>query len=147
MSFSLYELITEQEATQIIVQCGGQISVLSVMLRNATTAGSPACIHVCPSKYHKKGPATFHGRWKDALSLLPSCSQGQWEWLTNQASARSNQINELLARLGQFNQQYDALRGFVREGNDLLGREKPVGSSAARIHEQMETCQVGVTSQ
>ena len=76
------------------------------------------------------------------VTFLPSRSQGQWEWLTNQASARSNQINELLARLGQFNQQYDALREFVREGNDLLGREKPVGSSAARIHEQMETCQV-----
>ena len=34
----------------------------------------------------------------------------------------------------------------MREGNDLLGREKPVGSSATRIHEQMETCQVGVMS-
>ena len=84
------------------------------------------------------------GRWKG--SFLSSRSQGQWEWLTNQASARSNQINELLARLGQFNQQYDALREFVREGNDLLGREKPVGSSAARIHKQMETCQVCVMS-
>ena len=78
--------------------------------------------------------------------MLSSHSQGQWEWLTNQAAARSNQINELLARLGQFNQQYDALREFVKEGNDLLGKEKPVGSSAARIHEQMETCQVGVMS-
>ena len=78
--------------------------------------------------------------------MLPSCFQGQWEWLTNQASARSNQISELLARLSQFNQQYEALREFVREGDDLLGREKPVGSSATRIHEQMETCQVGVMS-
>ena len=64
----------------------------------------------------------------------------------SQASARTNQISDLLTHLGQFNQQYNTLREFVKEGNDILGTEKPVGSSAARIREQMETCQVGIVS-
>jgi len=64
----------------------------------------------------------------------------------SQASARTNQISDLLANLGLFNGQYNTLREFVKEGNDLLEKEKPVGSSAARIQEQMETCQVGIIS-
>ena len=64
----------------------------------------------------------------------------------SQASARTNQISDLLANLGLFNGQYNTLREFVKEGNDLLEKEKPVGSSAARIQEQMETCQVGMIS-
>ena len=64
----------------------------------------------------------------------------------SQASARTNQISDLLANLGLFNGQYNTLREFVKEGNDLLEKEKPVGSSATRIQEQMETCQVGIIS-
>ena len=44
--------------------------------------------------------------------------------------------------MNQFDRQYDALRKFVQESSDLLEKEKPVGESAARIEEQMRTCQV-----
>ena len=63
----------------------------------------------------------------------------------SQASVRMNQISDLLSNLGLFNGQYNTLRESV-EGNDLLEKEKLVGSSAARIQEQMETCQVGMMS-
>ena len=63
----------------------------------------------------------------------------------SQASVRTNQISDLLSNLDLFNGQYNTLREFV-EGNDLLEKEKLVGSSAARIQEQMETCQVGMMS-
>ena len=42
----------------------------------------------------------------------------------------------------QFDRQYDTLRKFVQESTELLEKEKPVGDSAARIEEQMKTCQV-----
>ena len=56
--------------------------------------------------------------------------------------ARSQLVDNLLDRLSQFNGQYDSLRKFVDEGNRLLGDEKPVGEDAARLQEQMDTCQV-----
>lgn len=55
---------------------------------------------------------------------------------------RDSQISSLLDKLRRFNQQYDALQEFVRDGNDLLAQEKPVGDNAARVQEQMDTCQV-----
>lgn len=55
---------------------------------------------------------------------------------------RDSQISSLLEKLHQFNLQYDDLQKFVREGNDLLAQEKPVGADAARVQEQMDTCQV-----
>ena len=66
----------------------------------------------------------------------------QWEWLRSHADARSRQIDYLLDKIRQFNDQYSALRQFVDEGNKLLEEERPVGDTAARIQEQMDTCQV-----
>ena len=57
--------------------------------------------------------------------------------------ARAGLIAELLDKVQQFDEKYDGLRKFVQESNDLLEKEKPVGESAARIEEQMKTCQVG----
>ena len=68
--------------------------------------------------------------------------QTQWEWLKNQATARAKLIAELLEKMNQFDEKYSALRKFVQESTELLEREKPVGQSAARIEEQMKTCQV-----
>lgn len=49
---------------------------------------------------------------------------------------------ELLDKMNQFDVQYESLRKFVEESSGLLERERPVGESAARIEEQMKTCQV-----
>ena len=68
--------------------------------------------------------------------------QTQWEWLKNQATARAALMAELLDKMNQFDKKYSALRKFVQESTELLEREKPVGQSAARIEEQMKTCQV-----
>ena len=68
--------------------------------------------------------------------------QTQWEWLKNQATARAKLIADLLDKMNQFDEKYSALRKFVQESTELLEREKPVGQSAARIEEQMKTCQV-----
>jgi hypothetical protein len=57
---------------------------------------------------------------------------------------RDSQISSLLDKLHQFNQQYDGLQKFVQDGNELLAGEKPVGENAARVQEQMDTCQVWV---
>ena len=62
--------------------------------------------------------------------------------MKNQATARAELIAELLDKVQQFDEKYDGLRKFVQESNDLLEKEKPVGESAARIEEQMKTCQV-----
>ena len=51
-------------------------------------------------------------------------------------------IAELLDKMNQFDEKYGTLRKFVEESNELLESEKPVGLSAARIEEQMKTCQV-----
>lgn len=72
-------------------------------------------------------------------------AQAQWEWLRAQADGRSSQISDLLEWLHQFNKQYEAMMVFVREGNELLEREKPVGNSASGVQEQMDTCQVCYT--
>ena len=66
----------------------------------------------------------------------------QWEWLRSHADARSRQIDDLLDKIRQFNDQYTALRQFVDEGTKLLEEERPVGDTAAKIQEQMDTCQV-----
>lgn len=71
-------------------------------------------------------------------------TQNQWEWLKTQAGAQAELISDLLEKLSQFNQQYGDLTKFVQEGKELLESEKPVGESAARIQEQMKTCQVCV---
>ena len=44
--------------------------------------------------------------------------------------------------MNQFDKKYGALRKFLEENTELLESEKPVGQSAARIEEQMKTCQV-----
>ena len=68
--------------------------------------------------------------------------QNQWAWLKSQAGERSSLVADLLDKLRQFNQQHGDLRAFVTSGQELLATEHPVGDSAARIEEQMETCQV-----
>ena len=68
--------------------------------------------------------------------------QNQWAWLKSQAGERSSLVADLLDKLRQFNQQHGDLRAFVTSGQELLATEHPVGNSAARIEEQMETCQV-----
>ena len=55
---------------------------------------------------------------------------------------RSRLVNNLLERLNEFNGRYESLKEFVDRGNRLLGDEKPVADSAARLQEQVETCQV-----
>ena len=55
---------------------------------------------------------------------------------------REAQVSDLLDKLRQFNQQYDSLKKFIAEGNNLLSCEKPVGDNATRVQEQMDTCQV-----
>ena len=57
-------------------------------------------------------------------------------------SERDSQISSLLEKLQRFNQQYEDLQKFVSEGNELLAQEKPVGEDAARVQQQMDTCQV-----
>lgn len=69
-------------------------------------------------------------------------TQNQWGWVKAQASARSGLVADLLDKLRQFNNQYGDLRAFVTTGEELLASEHPVGDNAARIQEQMETCQV-----
>lgn len=71
--------------------------------------------------------------------------QNQWERLMSHAKDRSEQMSDLLVRLGQYDKLSADLMRFVREGRELLERERPVGDSAARLQEQMETCQVGPT--
>ena len=75
-------------------------------------------------------------------AILNFVFQTQWEWLKNQVTARAELIAELLDKMNQFDKKYSALRKFVQESTELLEREKPVGQSAARIEEQMKTCQV-----
>lgn len=68
--------------------------------------------------------------------------QDQFEWLKCRISERDSQISDLLDKLKRFNQHHNHLCKFVAEGNKLLDSEKPVGDSAARVQEQMDTCQV-----
>lgn len=74
--------------------------------------------------------------------LIPCVLQSQFKWLKGRVSDRDSQIANLLDRLHQFNGQYDSLRKFVTDGNQLLASEKPVGENASRVQEQMDTCQV-----
>ena len=62
--------------------------------------------------------------------------------LKNQAIAPAELITELCDKRHQLDEKYSALRKFVQESTELLVTEKPVGQSAARIEEQMKTCQV-----
>ncbi len=55
---------------------------------------------------------------------------------------RSSQIADLVDKLQLFNTHYNNLSKFISEGNSLLNSEKPVGETASRIEEQLETCQV-----
>ena len=68
--------------------------------------------------------------------------QSQWTSLQSKVDARSKLVENLLAKLNEFNSCYGKLKEFVEEGNRLLGNEKPVGESASRLQEQVETCQV-----
>lgn len=58
------------------------------------------------------------------------------------AKARSEQMSDLLVRLDKYDKLSADLMRFVREGQQLLERERPVGDSATKLQEQMETCQV-----
>ena len=71
-------------------------------------------------------------------------TQSQWASLQSKVESRSKLVDNLLDRLNQFNTLYGPLKEFVDEGNRLLGDEKPVGVSAARLEEQVCTCQVGI---
>ena len=62
--------------------------------------------------------------------------------LQAKVDTRSKLVENLLIKLNEFNSCYEKLREFVEEGNRLLGNERPVGESAARLQEQVETCQV-----
>ena len=66
--------------------------------------------------------------------------------MKNQATARAELMTELLDKMKQFDEKYDGSRRFLQESTELLEREKPVGDSAARIEEQMKTCQVSCCS-
>ena len=67
-----------------------------------------------------------------------------WTSLQTKVDARSKLVENLLNKLKEFNSCYGKLKEFVEEGHRLLGDEKPVGESAARLQEQVETCQVPV---
>jgi len=68
--------------------------------------------------------------------------QGEWSWLHSASGVRARQIDDLIDRVSQFDEQYSTLRGFVEGGTQLLDTQKPVGDTSVRIDEQMETCQV-----
>ena len=70
------------------------------------------------------------------------CLQSQWASLQSKVDARSKLVENLLHKLTEFNGCYGKLKEFVEEGTRLLANEKPVGESAARLQEQVETCQV-----
>ncbi len=70
--------------------------------------------------------------------------QNQWSWLNSHADERARQIDYLIDKISEFDDQYIALRQFVDEGTQLCATEKPVGETASRVEEQMETCQVCV---
>ena len=55
---------------------------------------------------------------------------------------RLQQSNDLLDRLNLFEKTHTSLMELVKEGEELLRSEQPVGNSAQRIEEQMATCQV-----
>ena len=88
-----------------------------------------ACTHVCESFTH---------------THTHTHTQSQWASLQSKVDSRSKLVDNLLDRLNQFNTLYGPLKEFVDEGNRLLGDEKPVGVSAARLEEQVCTCQVGI---
>lgn len=76
------------------------------------------------------------------MLLFSSSPQSQFEWLKGRITERDSQISDLLDKVRDFNRQYDSLKEFVNNGNDLLAKEKPIGDTAARVKEQMQTCQV-----
>ena len=75
-------------------------------------------------------------------SSILSFPQSQWASLQSKVDARSKLVDNLLYKLTEFNRCYGQLKEFVGEGHRLLGDEKPVGESASRLQEQVETCQV-----
>ena len=84
----------------------------------------------------------------NVINTLCTCScvlvQNQWSWLNSHADERARQIDNLIDKISEFDGQYIALRQFVDEGTQLCATEKPVGETASRVEEQMETCQVCV---
>ena len=78
-------------------------------------------------------------------SSILSFPQSQWASLQSKVDARSKLVDNLLYKLTEFNRCYGRLKEFVGEGHRLLDDEKPVGESASRLQEQVETCQVLLT--
>ncbi len=55
---------------------------------------------------------------------------------------RLAQADDLLSRLAEFMRNHTHLVELIKEGKELLEQEHPVGSSAHRIEQQTQTCQV-----
>ena len=74
--------------------------------------------------------------------LQADALQSQWASLQTKVESRSRLVDNLLDQLNEFNSRYAILRRFVDEGNHLLDNERPIGDNAARLQEQVDTCQV-----